>query len=332
MADSGCRLRALTGRALVSPTEPLRLTRSVRFQLTCECPCLRANPHAQPQSRQRWRADSITRTCCRPAPSGAGRRTDHDRRQQQQLQRETPAVDNWPPAARLVAVAAAGQLPTAAPSHSERFSIPKSEQFSVGIDTSRASALGAPAPPVEPGHRTLGSDLVSRGSGPTGAQTAEHAWQGASLSWQHAMRVDVSDCEDGDGGRPTSHSMGRRLILKPPEPALAAAPLLPLLDIAHGRNGFALFRQHPGMSALIAMAVSQTIATRIPAEEWIFGGRSLRSILGPGGARRCSGEPLNRYWTCSLSQFAALRGTVESDPRFLVNGPSGVASGHAVPT
>ena len=52
-------------------------------------------------------------------------------------------MDNWPAAARLLVVAAAGQLPTAAPSHSERFSIGESVQFSVGIDTKNgAHGLG----------------------------------------------------------------------------------------------------------------------------------------------------------------------------------------------
>ncbi len=63
--------------------------------------------------------------------------------------RGPPAVDNWPPAARLLAVAAAGQFPTAAPSPSERFSIGKSEKFSVGIDTESAPLcrrLGQPVP------------------------------------------------------------------------------------------------------------------------------------------------------------------------------------------
>ena len=48
--------------------------------------------------------------------------------------------DKSPPAARLLVVAAAGDLPTAPPSHSERFSVGKSEQFSVGIDTCRSSS------------------------------------------------------------------------------------------------------------------------------------------------------------------------------------------------
>ena len=52
-----------------------------------------------------------------------------------------------------------------------------------------------------------------------------------------------------------------------------------LPSIAQGRDGIALFSQYLGMSALIAMAISQTIATRIAPVEWIFGGLDRAYVL-----------------------------------------------------
>ena len=61
--------------------------------------------------------------------------------------------------------------------------------------------------------------------------------------------------------------------------ASLAAPLIWLPGIAQGRDGVALFSQYLGMSALIAMAISQTIATRLAPVEWIFGGLDRAYVL-----------------------------------------------------
>ena len=61
--------------------------------------------------------------------------------------------------------------------------------------------------------------------------------------------------------------------------AAIAAPLIWLPGIAEGRDVIALFSQHPGMSALIAMATLQLIATRIGPPEWIFGGLDRACVL-----------------------------------------------------
>ena len=61
--------------------------------------------------------------------------------------------------------------------------------------------------------------------------------------------------------------------------AAIAAPLIWLPGIAQGRDGIALFSQYLGMAALIAMAISQTIATRIPPVEWMFGGLDRGYVL-----------------------------------------------------
>ena len=61
--------------------------------------------------------------------------------------------------------------------------------------------------------------------------------------------------------------------------AAIAAPLIWLPGIAEGRDGVALFSQYLGMSALIAMAISQSIATRIAPVEWIFGGLDRAYVL-----------------------------------------------------
>ncbi len=53
--------------------------------------------------------------------------------------------------------------------------------------------------------------------------------------------------------------------------ALFAAPLIWLPGIAAGRDLGALFSQYLGMTALIAMATSQVIATRWPGVEGVFG-------------------------------------------------------------
>ncbi len=53
--------------------------------------------------------------------------------------------------------------------------------------------------------------------------------------------------------------------------ALLVAPILWLPGIEQGRDSFALFSQYLGMTALIAMALSQTIATRWPGIEAAFG-------------------------------------------------------------
>ena len=52
--------------------------------------------------------------------------------------------------------------------------------------------------------------------------------------------------------------------------AAIAAPLVWLPGIAQGRDSIALFSQYLAMSALISMAISQLIATRIAPVEWIF--------------------------------------------------------------
>lgn len=61
--------------------------------------------------------------------------------------------------------------------------------------------------------------------------------------------------------------------------AALATPLIWLPGIAQGRDAAALFSQYLGMSALIAMAVSQTMATRIAPVEWIFGGLDRAYVL-----------------------------------------------------
>ena len=61
--------------------------------------------------------------------------------------------------------------------------------------------------------------------------------------------------------------------------AAIAAPLAWLPGIAQGRDGIALFSQYLGMSALIAMAISQLIATRLAPVEWIFGGLDRAYVL-----------------------------------------------------
>ncbi|MCY3873091.1 MAG: ferric reductase-like transmembrane domain-containing protein [Rhodobacteraceae bacterium] len=58
-----------------------------------------------------------------------------------------------------------------------------------------------------------------------------------------------------------------------------ATPLVWLPEIAQGRDIVALFSQYLGMSALIAMAISQLIATRIAPVEWVFGGMDRAYIL-----------------------------------------------------
>ena len=58
-----------------------------------------------------------------------------------------------------------------------------------------------------------------------------------------------------------------------------ATPLVWLPQIAQGRDIVALFSQYLGMSALIAMATSQLIATRIAPLEWIFGGMDRAHVL-----------------------------------------------------
>ena len=58
-----------------------------------------------------------------------------------------------------------------------------------------------------------------------------------------------------------------------------AAPLSWLPKIARGRDIIALFSQYLGMSALIAMAISQMIATRVAPVEWIFGGLDRAYVL-----------------------------------------------------
>ena len=65
------------------------------------------------------------------------------------------------------------------------------------------------------------------------------------------------------------------MALKPLGLAVTAglflAPIIWLPGIAAGRDGIALFSQYLGMTALIAMATSQTIATRWPGVEALFG-------------------------------------------------------------
>ena len=61
--------------------------------------------------------------------------------------------------------------------------------------------------------------------------------------------------------------------------AALAAPLIWLPGIAGDREGIALFSQYLGMSAFIAMAISQSIATRIAPVEWIFGGLDRACVL-----------------------------------------------------
>ena len=61
--------------------------------------------------------------------------------------------------------------------------------------------------------------------------------------------------------------------------AAIAAPLAWLPGIAPGRDMIALFSQYLGMSALIAMAISQLIATRVAPVEWIFGGLDRAYVL-----------------------------------------------------
>ena len=58
-----------------------------------------------------------------------------------------------------------------------------------------------------------------------------------------------------------------------------ATPLVWLPQIAQGRDIVALFSQYLGMSALIAMATSQLIATRIAPVEWVFGGMDRAYVL-----------------------------------------------------
>lgn len=53
--------------------------------------------------------------------------------------------------------------------------------------------------------------------------------------------------------------------------ALLLAPLVWVPGLAAGRDGAAMFSQYLGMTALIAMAVSQVIATRWPGVEAVFG-------------------------------------------------------------
>lgn len=61
--------------------------------------------------------------------------------------------------------------------------------------------------------------------------------------------------------------------------AAIAAPLVWLPGIAQGRDSIALFSQYLAMSALISMAISQLIATRIAPVEWIFGGLDRAYVL-----------------------------------------------------
>ena len=61
--------------------------------------------------------------------------------------------------------------------------------------------------------------------------------------------------------------------------AAIAGPLAWLPGIAEGRDAVALFSQYLGMSALIAMAISQLIATRVAPVEWIFGGLDRAYVL-----------------------------------------------------
>ena len=79
------------------------------------------------------------------------------------------------------------------------------------------------------------------------------------------------------------HAADQNLTLRPLGLAVLAAaiaaPLVWLPDIAQGRDAIALFSQYLGMSALIAMAISQTIATRIAPVEWIFGGLDRAYVL-----------------------------------------------------
>ena len=68
--------------------------------------------------------------------------------------------------------------------------------------------------------------------------------------------------------------------------AIAPTPVW-LPGIADGRDGIALFSQYLVRSALIAMAVSQLIATWISAVEWIFGGLDRRMSFTNGWESVC---------------------------------------------
>lgn len=61
--------------------------------------------------------------------------------------------------------------------------------------------------------------------------------------------------------------------------ALLAAPLIWFPALAQGRDVIALFSQYLGIWALIAMALSQIIATRMRPVEWIFGGLDRAYVL-----------------------------------------------------
>ena len=76
---------------------------------------------------------------------------------------------------------------------------------------------------------------------------------------------------DGQAGVPdrAGHASTLGLIGLVLVAAAIAGPLAWLPGIAEGRDVIGLFSQQLGMSALIAMAVSQLIATRIAPVEWI---------------------------------------------------------------
>lgn len=61
--------------------------------------------------------------------------------------------------------------------------------------------------------------------------------------------------------------------------ASIVGPLAWLPGIAEGRDAVALFSLYLGMSALIAMAISQLISTRVAPVEWIFGGLDRAYVL-----------------------------------------------------
>ena len=64
---------------------------------------------------------------------------------------------------------------------------------------------------------------------------------------------------------------------------LILAPIIWLPGIAAGRDGIALFSQYLGMTALIAMATSQTIATRWLGVEALFGPLDLNGNFHAAG-------------------------------------------------
>ena len=58
--------------------------------------------------------------------------------------------------------------------------------------------------------------------------------------------------------------------------AALAIPLVWFVPLASQHDPIALFSQYLGSAALIAMGLSQLMATRLPGVEAVFGGLSLR--------------------------------------------------------